>query len=558
VSDLINIVKLRASIRRMFTNDIHEALAELFQNSQRAKAKTVTMSALFTTLIYEDDGHGIKGIKGLETLLTLGGSDYDQKVIEDQNPMGLGINALLTMEDVKTVNIESNGIGIEIDAQRWWDDPTYWQNWRGLVYTPKDQSPFKVTAKFNNTWAINKVNELTNRPIYQGFNTPGKGYEGLLNITLNGKAIDTSTPSWYTDNQDLIYKGEYLGNKIFIRKGYTHGGLVINWYGQLINVMLDGFLVYLEVRQGRPLEPKAPVRKGLVLDRKFEALLGFIKDRVFSEALRQAQGKPLSEVFQGLRELDRERFDKDFINCMKVNPYEGYYTEEEEKDNLIFLKAKPPRVIENLIVHWKETEEELKGLETFANSLPFDIYEERHGQVTGEDIHWYPEEYLGPEKDLLASQGITLVKGGHFTLEGKQYEVKEPVLAYLQKTDYFYWEEYNSPLLGVLPKEGGQYDIKKDLRDTIWALAEPDFDGDGNLDTFESDLDEFMVKLSGGVGINPNLNEIIDHLVKLEGSPKVRLLTISINYEGDWASSIDVRYQVDNESKSTNVKLISP
>lgn len=560
-SNLINIVKLRASIKRMFSNNIYEVLSELFQNSQRAGAKNVRISAAFTRLEYEDDGVGIKGKEGLRTLLTLGGSGYDQKVMEDQNPMGLGINALLTMEDVETVIIESGGVGINIDTKRWWDDETYWQGWEGLVYTPQDGlPPFKIKVQFKGVNAVNKLMQLTNRQMYQGVHMPGRGYEGILNITLNDQPIDTTVPSWYIDESNLIYSGQYQGNKVII-KGNDLGYIVVNWYGQLINTKLDGFFVYLEVKEGRPLEPKAPVREGLIQDSKLNTFINFIKDTVFGIAQERAKEGPLGELFSGLRDLDQERFSRHFIKTSKVEPYEGERYGGDPNREQIFLKAKPPRIIGKLIAHWQGKEVELEGgLNTFANSLDFDVYQERFNEVQGVDLHWYPEEYTGPEEGILNRVGIKLVKAGHFTLANKRYEIKEPVLGFQNTTAYFYWQEYEDVFLGVAPDEDGNYDVRGALSDTIWALAEPNYDEEGNLDNFESDLNDLLIELKGGVTRDPKLSDISDYLNKLEGlsyPDGVKVYSLKFDYEGNKPTQVNVEYEARGLMKSTSIKLVS-
>ena len=59
LTDLINTDRVRSSIRRLFQNDITECLSELFQNSQRARARKVDLVTNEEGFTYRDDGHGL-------------------------------------------------------------------------------------------------------------------------------------------------------------------------------------------------------------------------------------------------------------------------------------------------------------------------------------------------------------------------------------------------------------------------------------------------------------------------------------------------------------------
>jgi len=130
LSTLVNADRVRSSIRRLFTGEISEILGELLQNSQRARATDVTISTDAAGFTYADNGHGLLGgVSGFHTLLTIAESDFDNPTINDQNPMGLGIHALLAHEHISTVRFESDTLALTIDTVRWWADQAYYSTW---------------------------------------------------------------------------------------------------------------------------------------------------------------------------------------------------------------------------------------------------------------------------------------------------------------------------------------------------------------------------------------------------------------------------------------------
>jgi hypothetical protein len=102
LTDLINADRVRSSIRRLFQNDIIECLSELLQNSQRARATKVEIQTSEDGFTYRDNGHGLLGgVEGFHTLLKIAESNFDNETITDQDPMGLGIHALLAHDAIR-------------------------------------------------------------------------------------------------------------------------------------------------------------------------------------------------------------------------------------------------------------------------------------------------------------------------------------------------------------------------------------------------------------------------------------------------------------------------
>lgn len=148
LTDLVNTTRIRSSIRRLFNNSISEVLSELFQNSQRARASMVQIETWDTGFCYSDNAHGLADPQAFHTLVRLADSHFDNPTIADQDPMGLGIHALLALTDVSSVTFHSGNLALTIDTRRWWSDPEYYQSWYERVETlPEPQHGLRIVVE---------------------------------------------------------------------------------------------------------------------------------------------------------------------------------------------------------------------------------------------------------------------------------------------------------------------------------------------------------------------------------------------------------------------------
>jgi hypothetical protein len=101
------------------------------------------------------------------------------------------------------------------------------------------------------------------------YRSPARGYHDLLNITINYMIVNTSVPEDTTPSIPLI-ETSYQNNRLVIglygKEGYlTQNGIRVNFFGQMIPVdQYSHFQAYLEVRQGRPVNPMSPSRRGII------------------------------------------------------------------------------------------------------------------------------------------------------------------------------------------------------------------------------------------------------------------------------------------------------
>jgi|SoiMethySBSTD1v2_1073268.scaffolds.fasta_scaffold26060_9 hypothetical protein len=296
INDLINPARLRLGIKRAFTGDINEILSELFGNSQRAGARNAQITTDDRGFIYQDDGHGLRDKSAFEALLKLGESGWDQSVEEEQQPMGLGIHSLLAHEEVESVTFSSNLLSLTLDARRWWTDLQYAAGWAdnlNLICFPAPGMCIGVIC--SKTLTEQLVSALTDG--WQSYRSPARGYHDLLNIAINDTVVNTSVQEDAMPSIPLI-ETAYQNNKLVIglygKEGYaTQHGIWVNFFGQMIQVdHYSRFQAYLEVRQGRPVNPMSPSRRGVIKDEALNRLCDFIRDSLFE----YFSGTPIEEI----------------------------------------------------------------------------------------------------------------------------------------------------------------------------------------------------------------------------------------------------------------------
>jgi hypothetical protein len=128
------------------------------------------------------------------------------------------------------------------------------------------------------------VNALTDG--WQSYRSPARGYHDLLNIEINDKVVDISVQEEAMPSVPLI-ETSYQDNKLIIglygKEGYaTQHGIWVNFFGQMIPVdQYSRFQAYLEVRQGRPVNPMSPSRRGVIKDEALNRVCDFVRDSLF-------------------------------------------------------------------------------------------------------------------------------------------------------------------------------------------------------------------------------------------------------------------------------------
>ena len=122
--------KLLAKADRLFTGTLGGRAAEILQNARRAGATRVEVTNADGWVTVKDNG---KGVEDFAKLLDLGGSDWDERTEQSEDPAGVGLFCLAPRE----LNIRSRGHGVRIEAEGWHGRP---------VEIEEDDDPIEGTA----------------------------------------------------------------------------------------------------------------------------------------------------------------------------------------------------------------------------------------------------------------------------------------------------------------------------------------------------------------------------------------------------------------------------
>ncbi len=142
--------------------------------------------------IYQDDGCGLRDEADFEALIKLGESGWDQRIEEEQQPMGL-VHSLLAHDDVESVTFSSNLLSLTLDAKLWWTDEQYIVRWRdNLRWTGFPLPGLNVCVTCSKGLTESLVRVLSSDS--QFTRSPAQGYYDLLSITLNDTAVNTNVP----------------------------------------------------------------------------------------------------------------------------------------------------------------------------------------------------------------------------------------------------------------------------------------------------------------------------------------------------------------------------
>lgn len=287
IGTLVNSENVRSSVKRMFRNTPGEILGELFQNSARAGARCVTITTRETGFTVSDDGGGVDGVNGFLALLKIAETKYENPGVAQQHPMGIGLQSLLSHDQVKTVTFTSGNLELTVDTEKWFgSDESYYRTWFNRLRTRARRiKGLTITVECEKELAGALKQALKPQDKHGNF-SPAQGYEGILEITLDGERVETRLPRWATITKVLV-DTTFRGARILIgfrgESSHCARSSSVLWYGQIVPVKFDGaFDFHLIVNEGRPVEPRSPSREGLVEDAALNELLAFVKDQIFA------------------------------------------------------------------------------------------------------------------------------------------------------------------------------------------------------------------------------------------------------------------------------------
>lgn len=405
---LINVQNARLAERRGFSGRVEEILSELFQNSQRAGATKVEIFSTDATLRIVDDGHGIDGIGGFCKLLCMYESGYGEEIQVNQQPVGVGLYSMFAHEQVSRVTIRSGGLELTIgDMNRWWTDFNYYSQWQQWLQKCETSVGFEldIDCKPEFVQAVQTIlsrKSSASAAMLQKLDSPAWGYEGILDVQMNGVEVDTSSPVPGNEATTLL-EAVYQGNKlsIFYYEHYSKCPGSVNWYGQLIycDPELSHFGFCLKVVEGSPVTPIKPTRNTLVEDQKLANLRQFIVDALF-EALRQSEQTPMSVgILYSLAQVDANRFIREspFFLSNAILPYEGTARRElcVKMQACLYAILYQPVLVgsEVRIVDGKSPYDEISEMATFSRGCGVTFHQLVMGDISKlhqQTLYWKP------------------------------------------------------------------------------------------------------------------------------------------------------------------------
>lgn len=313
---MVDETKLLRVVKRLFTGSVKEVLGELLQNSQRGGARNVRITADGETVRISDDGTGLTGAgkEMFSALMRIAESSYERESVAEQDPMGVGLFSLFALDGVKDVVLSSHGFSLAVDTDRLWNEEGYWQGWQSRVVEAETGEntglEIVITATAELVKSIAACLRATGSELYYFNNgyehkSPVCGYVGVLDVFLNDELLDNNCE--FAKKMDEAYvTTEYQGNLLIIgADNFAHQN-TINWYGQLIKANVSHLRYYLEVRQGRPVNPMSPSRRGIIEDEEFKKLRRFVREKLREYILNTPQEKLTTLVINTAYTSDKE------------------------------------------------------------------------------------------------------------------------------------------------------------------------------------------------------------------------------------------------------------
>lgn len=552
---LVDTTKLSSVVKRLFTGSMKEMLGEILQNAQRAGASRIEFltDAASGTIIITDDGCGLVKNAGTADqflpLITIALSGYENAKVADQSPMGIGIFSVLAQEKVRVAEVASNHLTLTLPTEAVWTDENFWTNWETLVEESDFGTGFRLIIKAENSFVTHLENHLQGlttpgQAECPGFDSPARGYADLLEITLNGAAVDATNPKKTEKFDIVIADTEFQGSSIRIGFVGSPELSAVNWYGQIIKtgeLYSTFFRFYMHVRTGTPLSPMSPTRNGLVKDEKLARLREFVKEKVREFVLDPANRTVLtSEFLQRLGDFDRDwflnvcpyfsakliehesapesidEFESNFYGKGEVCSYDEKITLIEQGVRVILsgnTATEPLRGFHNdLIITLEETSECEKichltyGVSTFAPQIEncFALLSGNSARLAVKSLWWKPGAALSDKSR------IDFFEKGHYALvdsdiskiadiqkaEWKPVTCANNVFAF-ENGENWSIDNAEDLIVGVSDNLKDKLDFIEIESWAVWSYSHDDASSETLSDSFRKSLEENKAALFG-------------------------------------------------------------
>lgn len=526
VVSMVDETRLLRVVKRLFTGSVKEVLSELLQNSQRAGAKNVVITTAENGLTISDDGTGLigDGAGKFSSLMRIAESSYERESVQDQDPMGVGLFSLFALEGVSEVVVSSNGFSLAIDTNRLWNEDGYWQDWENRVQTMETAEQTGLTLSITATAElIKKITDNLTAKTYTytahydlEYKSAVSGYTGVLDVFLDGEKLDT-TCEFAKKMDEVFLETTYQGNTLIIGADSHPHRNVVNWYGQLINAGSMHLRFYLEVRNGRPVNPMSPSRRGIIDDAEFKTFLKYMRDRLREYILCTPQNELSTLAVNTIYNVDKVWADKDCpyftaylwkhdtTNCSSFEDWAGSSAESAvlSYDDSPLLMDESVSIAERVEDSGELSfiEETCYGAQTFVpvieKVLGQSVYELASGnkeRLTVQQVWW------NPAKDL----ENFFVEAGEFTLCDSKLEIAQDTGWHAVGDNIVFAFEY-SENWDILSVEKLIVGVRDDIKAKIefldsdawclWSYENNDYDSD----TMQTDYRRSLEAVKAGL-----------------------------------------------------------
>jgi hypothetical protein len=283
--------RLLSKADRLFTGTIEGRIIEILQNARRAGTEEVRISNKDGFVTVEDNGCGIEDF---QKLLDLGGSGWDEKLEEGEDPAGVGLFSLAPKE----VTITSENRQVVIDKDGWTGRPVR------IIKIPQKVNGTIVRFKDEKPWDLELVEK---HAVFAD-----------IRVVVEGKYCHTmpfcsSEAAYYENPGCRIEVTKEISNyhKAWSTNWY-HPRILVNFHGQVVQLdywpskSRPALTILVDIADQTDIRLMLPARTRLVENQAFEQLKDAIELEYYKYIQRQKTHTLYYEEYLRAKELGIE------------------------------------------------------------------------------------------------------------------------------------------------------------------------------------------------------------------------------------------------------------
>lgn len=397
-NDMINTEKLISQIPRYFNNDINTIISELIQNSTRAGASFIKLDYRkdHDYLIIVDDG---KGIDDIIESITIANSVWDNSIMENQDPAGVGIFSTFSIS--YKVEISSKFGTLIIDPELFFSSRDYRLRLKDSIDIDNIyEEGTMIVLSLKDIKTVEKLISWINASINYNYEFTK---HNLDIITPDGviTAFDINKTREALKDKSIFFKETtYEGNTCFIFIPQTdsvinaYNNSIVKYYGHHISYQhRDVFNCLIDIREGSPLTPVLPARASIIEDEKFDIFHKEMK-RVFMKyilmeydngnlvsLLKERVGYNTARLYNLITFINEAIAGKDVLYTVRPihrnaypDKYQFFLGGEDNISNYIYITGGYRRVEDNILKPVQLFELGNYDTDIFPGSIIYNLY----------------------------------------------------------------------------------------------------------------------------------------------------------------------------------------